>query len=914
MRTVLVALAAASAVGAFAAEGGVAGEAASGTTSGGMQAPELVLDFESELPKGLILQGAQVTDDPAAVIAGRRSLLCDTRGGTGTWHEFLQTVDPITFEPGGVYRVSLAYRVVDPGSRDACLYMLMRSRSFGASDEYDFYGPFWTREEGAVDRVDEVFRIGNVDDYYLIVGVRNQGAFAVDDIVVTRCDPDTPAVGKRISKGMNLLAPLQRQLDAERYRSGLVPALLDCLSVVCPEGAERAQERTREIIRDLRPDFFDWIPSLSAFAQLAAREGIRASRSKMEYQELYKFEYPGDWSKRFETFVDRGMAEDYRGVIVQDETWAEGGYFMCHNGEAWRALFMQQVLEIAGRSTAFCQDNIHAATFVKGLGIFGACCEELFKSYLASRYSPEELAALGIENLATFNIRDYVVRTGRGGLDGLEDALYREFIKFHYISEAGRWAEVVLAVKEKAREQGRPIPVAGNQLGSDGWIPYATVLSQFNDYTEVEVCASTGEEMIRLTNTYKTALAAGHVGQAGLGSAYDRPVWVRGPVIDGTREKTGTASRWFWATHLAEAIACGGVRTYPLGINAPWTAQEGVKDYMDYPEVWKVWAQHARFVDENRGLFARRESAAEVAVVYSLPTMMWRHFCDDFSSKKRPLRITDGDNYAAYSSICATLERMHVPYDVVYFGHPELVEDARSLERLLSGRYTTLVLPRVDCLARHQAKTVAEFAARGGTVLSDGPVGGRNEDFEPVDWPELDGLAYIDYSESFNKFERVMRDKRVFDIKAPETVAAHLWLATEAGCLTLHLVNYDVDPASDTVRSARDVEITTSADFVTVLGPDRQPTRLSPAVVPGTSWTPVPYKIPEFTSWIVVVLSYGSASSTSYDTHRGELTPVGMLALGMRSRVEGANADAMERREEDRKAVKRLAERLDLER
>nr|MDQ2732821.1 hypothetical protein [Armatimonadota bacterium] len=79
-------------------------------------------DFEG-VERGYALSlGAAPSDDPASVIAGKRSLLVDTTGKGFEWCEFFIT-DPtvVKLEPGATYVVSFKYRILNQGPKDPYL-------------------------------------------------------------------------------------------------------------------------------------------------------------------------------------------------------------------------------------------------------------------------------------------------------------------------------------------------------------------------------------------------------------------------------------------------------------------------------------------------------------------------------------------------------------------------------------------------------------------------------------------------------------------------------------------------------------------------------------------------------------------------------------------------------------------------
>jgi len=734
-------------------------------------------DFESGIPKDLIVRGATLTRDPSYVISGRSSLFCDTRQSNIRWNEFLHTAPSIRFSHGKKYLVTFNYRIIDPGKK-ARLYMLLRSRS--GNKDLDLYGPFWTREPGGIGNVEKLFVVEKTNDYYLIIGVENQGAFVIDDLQIMEVGFKPKGWGQNISSFPNAFSQKRQFLDWLRQTQGIYQLMQDMAIIVLNEGAgKKAVDRKDEIVRDLKPDFIDWNP----IGPLAKDYGIRTSGGALEYQELYPFEAKDIWDKRFNMFVGSGMAENLCGVIVQDETWGPGGYFMCHNGDNWHNYFIKRILEAADKYLSICQDNIFAAPFIKGETGFCPACQAKFRAYLKTRYSLSKLKEWGINNIDTFSIKRYINYMGNLGEYALQDPIIREYIKFQYISHAMRWAEVVEAVKRKGISEDRFIPVYGNQLGCEGFIPYALLLSQFNDVVQIEEVLGIRDHMPRLGYRYKIGAASGY---------FTRPVWIRGPVVDWHEEKLPALQVNFWAVHLAEGLASGGIRDISLGINASWTGNPKTLDYIDSPNLYAFFKNYASFVDKYRPLWQNRDSLAAVALVYPFSSAMWRSF--------PPLNLRDAHWHTLLKDTATLLEENHIPYDVLIFGHPELFDDTPLLSRL--KRYKALILLDADCLSDSQIKALREFAASGGQLFKVGNLALYDENFNPRPSNPLADLDIKDFQKDQSKILMLLQDLSPIRMIASAKVTCNIWLDKNGGWLAIHLVNYDIDIPGDYARES----------------------------------------------------------------------------------------------------------------
>jgi hypothetical protein len=747
-------------------------------------------DFEAGIPEELTIDGAQVATNPALVIAGAGSLFASSLNQEGEWHEFLHTGLAVKLQPGTAYRIRFEYRIIDPGSGDlpkTRFYSLLRSRNGRGEDlqGQNWQTWMWTRERGARDVIDRLFEIAadGPDDYFLIIGIRKQGALVIDDLTIDPTEPGPPGAGLPVKPGKPILPAAKAELDAARKRDGLDQPMGDMLVVLCDEGAgQKARDRKDQIVADLAPDYVDWSP----IGPLAAEYGIRSSRGGIEYQELYGMEADAEiWQRRFELFVDSGFVRSLDNTLVQDETWGPGGYYMCHNGDNWHAYFNKMLLQKTTDWEGVCQDNIACAPWNKGGGCFCKACDRWFRAYLGERYTAGDLLARGVADLDTFSMRERIVRYGLVGNEALRDPLIRDYIKFQYISQLARWVDTVRVVKQDARRRGRVVAVYGNDIGCDGDFPFAVALSQYTDVVEIEELRSIGDRVSPAPAPYKVGLASGD---------HEKPVWVRGPVHD--KNNGGPLlSPAFWSLHLGQALANGGVRDLSLGYNAPNTGDPRVPDYVDDPGVYGVYQTYSQFMRENRSTFTHRDSEARVAVVYSLPSMIFRRF--------QPLAIADDDAFGRFSRTLGQLQAWHVPFDVIVFGHPEMGDDSASLARLT--RYTALVLPTADALTDTQAQALRDSVARGGTVITAGPLGTRDQDYNPHEQSAVAGMPTLDWGS--DQARAALREAAGVEVDAPESVTVNVWRSADGQSLDVHLVNYDIDVAQGTLSEVGPVTV-----------------------------------------------------------------------------------------------------------
>lgn len=126
---------------------------------------------------------ATLTTAADEVLAGRRSLKCDTRGSTARFHECLRLTDLLT--AGQEYEVTYRYRVLAGGERNQ-FYTVVRSTADINRKAARLY---WAEPPGEAKTRSFRFRTGDVSDHHLLFGVEYAGAILIDDLEVTRLPP-----------------------------------------------------------------------------------------------------------------------------------------------------------------------------------------------------------------------------------------------------------------------------------------------------------------------------------------------------------------------------------------------------------------------------------------------------------------------------------------------------------------------------------------------------------------------------------------------------------------------------------------------------------------------------------------------------------------------------------------------------
>ena len=510
-----------------------------------------------------------------------------------------------------------------------------------------------------------------------------------------------------------------------------------------------------------------------------------------------------------ELLWDNGVAQDLDGKRVMDPVfnlskpkWAKmstfNAYIVCNNAPRWSAIIDYDWLGSPGIGYGISQDNIGAP--IQRVGRTGRYCDHCNQKFMhhlevTGRLSDFRRRYKHIRDYATANLMHlfkqlppYAKWSGDRGpiitriCDG---PVMVEFLKFRYLSHLHNFVRYRRDVKLVAGRIGKEYDVHGNQGGFwMGLDAYQIVLSNFVDTVWFESAGLS--EMDVLQRNWPNAWGPFRFQ---IGEAMRRP---GRPLLVMT--KTNRSEPAFLELEFAEESAGGGVL---FALQNRLDNKSGC-----LPLVADYW----RFRNEHRGLFApsARTRHAQVAMVYSVPTMMYANY--RLSTKSPPVNNLAGTARA--------LEEGHIPYNVVIFSHPELYPDTVKLDDLREHRL--LVVPAITCLSDSQSELIGQYLESGGTVVTVGNVGARDENNAPresspvnawktkgkvVDLLPDAALPYSRAQATPAVWTVITRAAKAMRALLPEPILSGpiprmLWTKTWThgqDCISVHLVNYDID-------------------------------------------------------------------------------------------------------------------------
>jgi len=560
-----------------------------------------------------------------------------------------------------------------------------------------------------------------------------------------------------------------------------------------------------DVLTTLSLDALNWafydLPSY-----LAVQGTHRVASTELGYQESLELEpeeLPG-WE------FASSLAYNVYDEPIHYTQWG-GSFFMDPHSNAWSTAVLDGIKAELANADGVSQDNIGVPPFIKGEGGFSSQEKAEFRTFLVDSLGSQRLAMLGID-AASLDIAQYIRDHNYlyGNADALADPVFRAFVAYQYVSNLQIWQGMLDNIGIETLENKI---IHGNQYGF--WTPwdsnvYSVLLSQLHQVIEIEYVSYLNSLPPRARDSliYKLGLASGK-GQ--------KPVWIRGIIYDWTR---GTSV--LQSNHLrlitASAYANGAVRTLEYSQGTP----NGQVDVSEAAAASLF--QYYDWLDDYRFLFDGRQSAANVGLVYSVPTMMWRFF--------PATQHSNSDQVASLSGMANVLEREHIPYDVVIFGHPSVWSDEDLAEQMAG--YDLLILPDVDCLSTEQIEALEAFVAGGNKILFTGSLGTYDENLEPgtssrtaalrthSNVTALSGTPARSYyqrailQDGTADFERLMisypaiellDDNLPLETNAPETVSVNSY-TTPNGLFSLHFLNLDYDFGKDTLTPSGPFNVT----------------------------------------------------------------------------------------------------------
>lgn len=458
------------------------------------------------------------------------------------------------------------------------------------------------------------------------------------------------------------------------------------------------------------------------------------------------------------------------------------------------------------------------------------------------------------------------------------DKILREYVKFLHLELVNFIKKFVNEVKLYGYENGRYIPIYGNQwLGTiyDNNLLHdialdSIILSPYLDLIQIEVVPPTFPPKNRLTLIYRIGHAI---------ARNEKPVWQHGAFY----ENLGYNELDFNKVNItilgiAEAYANGAIKELDL---AGWPGCYPIAGTVILPNmtVPKEIKSLIDFIWLNKNLLIGFKPFSKIALVYSIPSFLWNLF--------PALHVYPEKERMELIGIADMLQQLHLPYDVIIFGHPELFNDTFYISKLKA--YDVLILPNVSHISHEQIEALLEYVKIGGKIIYTGSIPLYDCDHNPLTKEEQlllenmlkncsDRVIFINdmlgsnwyknlmesylnnnqYTYILNNFKNVLSKLH----KKPLVIIPNVSELVEVNVLrkndtiAIHLINYKYNLKTDSFDSLKNIEVLLDAS---IIGKPYNVIYLSPELKENLNYT---YEngylkviIPSLNYWGVIVFT-----------------------------------------------------------
>lgn len=560
-------------------------------------------------------------------------------------------------------------------------------------------------------------------------------------------------------------------------------------------------EELHDFINDFDPDEIQcWVGQPFAKSDIARSRGIAVSGG-LEYEwesGIHGFNYFED-----QIFKGNGIGVTENGSLAVQRRYQTRG--MTHMAPKWH-----EVVKAGSVRWAYLGDSVDQDNIIHGIrhpyGQFDDYANKFFLEYLQKHFSNDQLEKWDVDP-KTFHIRKHLSGLRQNKLNNRQicvDPVIHEFIRFHYIELTRKMIDVMNQAKAVRVKNGLAIPAwYGNLSGMTSHRSFGITLSQYTDTIMLERSeyaqpCHKGKDRMNAWSTlmHKNSAAAGN---------FEKPVWT----FTYDSKFTNIYRRLSIVMANAEAIANGGVHVQCKRREIP----EGT--FRD------VNRHHAQLAAQNRVFFTDRSRFAKTAIIRSVPSEHWGFFST--LSFDRP-------HLEQFGIVGRVLEDNHIMYEVAILGHPDFYDDSKHIARL--GRYETLILPYVECIADYQIEALEKWTRNGGRLILWSNCGQLDEEMDPRKQNAFENIkrdpgrgtvveistqTAEDYWNQVNGAEQKILAK--IDNTEPyikTDVGKKIWFNCYrhgAGpMISVAMINYDLEPVKDIINTRKNFTFSVKVD------------------------------------------------------------------------------------------------------
>jgi regulator of replication initiation timing len=572
--------------------------------------------------------------------------------------------------------------------------------------------------------------------------------------------------------------------------------------------------------------------------------------STMQPQNPYWKEFFIDWGKKA---IDRGSDSFFIDSPDGIFTFFWGGGWGCT--DTWEGKGLAEYLRAKlGDST---------------LRAMGVESPESFclKDYLVKKYGPPRIFSNYVYFRERFKTSWPIEHVAFSNVENiLRDPIFKEALLYWYRSAIDIVRDVAAQYKLYAYQRGRDIILTSNNYFA--WIPQITI-APYMDALYVET------NQFR-PPPYVTRPAVCKLGQASVNGS--KSVWIGEWILNFANPYEPSPPPRDISNlvrlRVAEAYASSCIMLVPFGTGHP---SEGwpTKRLVLGSERSQV-AAYYRFISENRELFKGVRTMADVALLVSVPTIVWNFI------PALGIRVGDIDYQQEIFGWARALESMGIPYDVLLLGMDGILS-TDSHTRLKS--YSLIIAPELSHISDIHLQAILDFLKAGGRLIVSPSFGAYDEMHNPRSSAKLSAIFSHpnvlrterwlgrDYQRTL---EKLTPSQHLFSLmkSAVETSLISRMVITNASQnvyisvlfqrrpyerLIVHLVNYDYryDSEKDWTIPASNIAITLKIPSmfdpanVTLISPDI-PSPIPLAFQIGDGF--LSFTVPSLKVWDIIVI------------------------------------------------------------
>jgi hypothetical protein len=304
-----------------------------------------------------------------------------------------------------------------------------------------------------------------------------------------------------------------------------------------------------------------------------------------------------------------GAARDVNGNIIR---WSDTFVLMSQNNPYW--------FDYQNKSAQYALKNGLDAINVDSMiinpitlygGDFSLWCIHEFRSYLKNKFSPSELEDMGIDNIDSFDVKEYI--KAYPPYINPDDVVIKEYLKFGFKTSIAFFGKLRDEVHQYGEKKGKFVPFYGNlHIGHPSFPSMlfngnqSVLLGRSVDIIQLETIPPTPPKERAMT-TYKIGWAMGD---------YEKPVWsLHQPFYGYDFEPPLDLNKSFEGLnkiYLAEAYAAGAIPEIDLG---GWPGiPDGAGLFVQNGNVVEGLAKYTDFVSRYQGYFKNVRPKNDIAL------------------------------------------------------------------------------------------------------------------------------------------------------------------------------------------------------------------------------------------------------------------------------------------------------------